>query len=156
MPVTESSEQNKVSFFRKKSTAYWYNYILANSIVSIFFIIVGLILLFNSASHLYGIMIGLIGNWLSIGAIILLVYMSDKILKPKGALNIWITYFFFAFIRTLFFLVILLIPLILLNDALIENENGVKLIIEPVNIIFIMICYQTLMMSFVLGNFIKK
>ncbi len=135
-------------------TKDWIKYIYVNTFISIFFIILGLCLLPLSNSHLYGIMIGLFANWFSIILFIITNYFLLKIFSsPKG--RIWLTYFTFVLYRTIFFLVIFFVPLLITNDVLNNNGMGVKLLLEPINIILVVLSYQTLTYTFILGSFLK-
>lgn len=128
---------------------YWIKYIQANTIISFILILIGLLMLPLSTSHLYGILIGLFITWISILTYIFLSFVAFKKIKsPKS--KIWISFGLFVSIRWGIFLLTFLMLLFFIN----KSSDEIILFFNPIDMLLLLFSYQALAYSFIFGQFL--
>ncbi len=143
-------EQNNLSYFQQEY-AYWRPFLFVKLFLTLILLIVGLIVLFlKTPEPLIGFLAGLGGSWLSI---ILYVFFNFLIVKfinnPKRRISLGYLVFFMC--RFLIFIFLLVIFILLIKTP----KKGVEYYLEPINIVYVILSYEMLPVTMLIGNFIK-
>ncbi len=152
MQEIEFLEQNKTgdknnNSFINKNLIFW------KLIFSLSFILIGMILLIDSSAHLYGIYIGLFSSWVSL----LVYYFFEKLTKKAYSPNtrVMLSWFIFIVIRWVILLLVIFLIVFLVNLPNITEEKRLKLLLEPINVILVILSYQTFTLGVIFSPLTK-
>ena len=139
MLVTGFLEKNSTP--SKKST-FFKKCFLISLAISFLFIVIALFLLFLDTQYIYGVLVGVGANFISLLLILLLKKLIDKEEK-----NIYFSLVVLT-IRVLVFAGIFCFILFFINP-LIFDEQGVKLLLEPINLFAMLLAYEIHLFSII-------
>lgn len=141
------------NFSKKKFFQEWINFIYAHTFIAFFLISIGLLFIPLSISILYGILIGLFSTWIGIVIFTTGLFFLNKLKSPKK--RMWSIFFLFVTIRSLVFLTLFFVILLIVNDLNVNDSEEIKSFLKPINLFAFILSYQCLMYTFVLGSFFK-
>ena len=143
-------EQNNLSYLEREY-AFWRPFLFVKLIITLLFLVIGLIVLFlQTPEPLIALLAGLGGSWLSIIFYAFFNFLIVKFIRnPKRRIGLGYLAFFLC--RFLIFITLLVIFILLIQTP----KKGVEYYLEPINIVYVILSYEMLPVTMLIGNFIK-